>query len=198
MRQSNFKTEEEFNDYVLDELKKLLKQELNKYHLKIDKHKKIMKDVTIIPTRLNDYVLGFGFSDVDIVIYKESKYDYINELKKVKGLRLESLRKETKLIVPFVIVELKLKNVTSHAMIVYSHTTAEIKDKFPFCMFNMIIYKSNKKDITILRQAKNFDRVLSLYKQFSRKGSFMPKDSIKDIVKPISLHLEKLAEREFI
>lgn len=195
----NFTTEEQFTDYVLKELKNYLTKTLSKFKLKIDKHKKILKDVTVVSDRLEGYKLALGFSDNDVVIFKEMNNSVIKNLKCINGIELNSIRNEKEFIIPFVVFELKVRGVTSHAIITYSHTAMEIKDKFPFCQFYMIIFESNKKHITIMRQGKNFDRILILNKRFYRKDKhFYPRDSIKDIVPSIIHHLDKLAEQEIL
>lgn len=115
---------------------------------------KVLKDVTIIRL-LSNFKILFGFAEQDIVVYSKE------EIEPIKSMNVKLLKYGNKTIkIPFVIFEIKTgRDPVSHGLITYSHIAMEIKDKFPFVMYNLVLKKRTMQDKTFWRQGKHFDRI---------------------------------------
>lgn len=140
---------------------------------------KILKDVTVVPEK-STFNIVFGYAQQDIVIYSKNKIPPIEHVIHVKS------KEAREIIVPLVIFEVKIgkeKGLTSHAIETYSHIAREIKDKFPFVMYNFVIQKSDKRNETLWRHGKHFDRILiesELYK-LTEKMINITKEHLDDL-----------------
>ncbi len=97
-----------------------LRNEIKK-HLIIDfksievEKTKILKDLFLARNEKNKYSLQLGFVDQDIVIYDET-LDISNYPENINFL---GSKRESKLIIPKIICELKYNGITSHGLIIY-------------------------------------------------------------------------------
>lgn len=129
--------------------------------IEMDEAVKVLKDLTVIKTEDN-FKLVLGFAEQDIVVYLK------RQIPRIKNENLINYRlgRKHEIVVPLVIFEIKTgKDLVSHALITYSHIAAEIKDKFPFVMYNLVIERTEKREETFWRQGKNFDKIFIEEKQ---------------------------------
>lgn len=138
---------------------------------------KILKDVTVVPDK-STFNIVFGYAQQDIVIYSKNKIPPIHDVRHVKS------KEAREIIVPLVIFEVKIgKGLTSHVIETYSHIAREIKDKFPFVMYNFVIQQSDKRKETLWRQGKHFDRILieSRLHKLTEKMINITKEHLSDL-----------------
>lgn len=140
---------------------------------------KILKDVTVVPEK-STFNIVFGYAQQDIVIYSKKKIPPIHD----EHVRHVKSKEGREIIVPLVIFEVKIgKGLTSHVIETYSHIAREIKDKFPFVMYNFVIQQSDKRKETLWRQGKHFDRILieSRLHKLTEKMINITKEHLSDL-----------------
>jgi len=177
------KEEATFRDEVFRELKsREAKLEEFTNIVEIGKLTKILKGVTVAKVE-GKFKIILGFAEQDIVVHLKKQIPRIaNEY--VLNYRLG---KKQEIAIPLVILETKTgKELVTHALITYSHIAMEIKDKFPFVMYNVVIERTTKKEETFWRQGKFFDKIFIKEKQ--------PKmhDEIFELVKDHLVHLRNI------
>lgn len=142
--------EKAFADYVL----KHYRTRLEKFpDLKIDAEKNILTDVTCIYEKGN-FELTHGFSQTDIVIYKEQPFVPIQE-GLIKFYNDRMIRSGL-LAVPFVVLELKTGELTTDGIRSRDFVAGRLRDIFPFAAYYFIAEQTKKEEKTLLRQGKSF------------------------------------------
>lgn len=150
-------------------MKKELEQLKRKFGLRIDKEVKILSDFTCIKEK-DAFKLGIGFAKVDIAIFKQIRFDKSNKqsLNSFKFIQ-DSKRDKSCLNIPFVILELKSKNLTSDAIRCRNEVARKIKNVFPFCSYIFIAETTSKKEETLFRQGKDFDNFFIFQRKINGK-----------------------------
>ncbi len=149
-------TEYQFSKKVREFLTKEIQ---TKYpEIRIAERVNILNSLTVGKVKSN-WSLMLGFLEQDIVVYKDEI-----EVDKIKneGIFIPRGTKDKKIIIPLAVIELKLgKNVNSHQFLTYSYIAKELKSVFPHCAYYFVCSEEKLKGETVLRHAKEFDRVFS-------------------------------------
>jgi len=178
------RAEDQMSIMVLAELRKLIKYE----QYKIDKNKRILTDVTCVPTS-SSFKLVHGFADTDIAIYKEVDIPP-NHSSFIQFYR-EALTNAGKFAVPFIIIELKSgKRLNSDNIRARDHVASKIRELFPFIAYYFFAENTTKQKMTLMRQGKSFTD------SFIFKGR-ITKSDIKSIVHTYMLPHIRRIERQF-
>lgn len=177
------RTEVEFSKFILSQLTKL---DLGKDFL-VKENKNILTDVTCICEN-QKFELMHGFSQTDIAIYKEIKYE--NDLKKNGLIRFYGDPDIHKGIfaVPYVILELKTGSLTTDGIRSRDFVAERIKSMFPFSAYFFIAENTKKEEKTLLRQGKNFTNYF-ISKDQMNEDTF--KEIFSDYIEPHIRNLDK-------
>lgn len=142
--------EEEFRKKVVNELKPILQDFKEK--VEIGEKKKILKDVNVIKD-MGKFKLNLGTAQQDIVIYLKQPI----QIKANSGIK----QMNQDVLIPLIICEVKI-DADSHQLTTYSHIAGETKDKFPFVKYYLIMENSTKREETLWRHGKNFERIFNM------------------------------------
>lgn len=143
-------SEEKFSQFVESHLKEML---LEYPDLDIAAGKNILTDVTCIYER-GKFELIHGFSQTDIVIYKEQTISKFNsDLIKFYG---DKEIKNGIFSIPYIVLELKTGDLTSDAIRCRDFVAGRIRTLFPFVAYYFIAEKTTKEQKTLFRQGKSF------------------------------------------
>lgn len=143
--------EDSFSEFVLYQFRSMLKDK----DLLIASKKNILTDTTCIFEK-GKFELLHGFSQTDIVIYKEQRFDFnegnsgINRFYGDPTIRLGILA------VPFVVLELKTGALTTDSIRCRDFVAQRITNMFPFSAYYFIAEETQKEEKTLLRQGKSF------------------------------------------
>jgi|GEM_PF-2335011 len=170
------KAEAIFSKFVKSRLEDLL---THKKGLKIKADQSILTDVTC------DYK-GFlprlihGFAKVDVAIYFERAFDKGVLNSDLIHFYNDSYSKEGKIAIPLVILELKTGKLTTDGIRSRDIVAQKIKRIFPLSAYYFIAQKTNKSDMTLIRQGGNFT------------GFFIYKDEmeIEDLEMIVKKHIQ--------
>ena len=158
------------------------------YDIKIEPRLMILSDTTFLP-RKGDFQLSFGFSQVDLALYKELTINNITEIKNnIKFIRSSG----NTLNVPLICFELKSGNITSDAIRARNHIADGIKSIYPFTYYVFLAENTSKQNDTVYRQGKHFTHFYISPKKFNNKDFDYIK---KSIVEPL---LNNLCSNELI
>ena len=145
------RTEVHFSKFIYTQLINLLKED----ELKVAEGKNILTDVTCIFEN-NKFELMHGFSQNDVVIYKEINYRIPkphNDLIRFYGDK--EIHKGI-FAVPYVVLELKTGRLTTDGIRSRDFVASRIKTMFPFSAYYFIAEQTSKEEKTLLRQGKSF------------------------------------------
>lgn len=142
--------EQQFSDYILKHYRPLLKSHPD---IKIDADKNILTDVTCIYEK-GKFELVHGFSQTDIVIYKEQHFTPINQ-GLIKFYNDKTIKSGI-LAIPFVVLELKTGELTTDGIRSRDFVAGRIREMFPFAAYYFIAEQTKKEEKTLLRQGKSF------------------------------------------
>jgi len=144
------RTEEQFSNFVEGHFRTLLSEFPE---LKIAAGKNILTDVTCIFEK-GKFELIHGFSQTDIVIYKEQAISTFNsDLIKFYG---DKDIRNGLFAIPYVVFELKTGDLTSDAIRCRDFVAGRIRTLFPFVAYYFIAERTTKEEKTLFRQGKSF------------------------------------------
>lgn len=193
-----FVDEASFKNVLMRFLKENLKTFLQKYKLKIGKDINLLKDVNIVP-REDDFELLMGFSQTDLVIYREC-LSLEKVIKNKRPVRLYGKGKAP-FIYPFILLELKnarsLKNgVISHELNTYTRKMEEFKERYSYLKSFLVFCRRIKEERTLCRQIRNFDAIYAF--RVKKDNCWWPLDSENALLAEIKLNIKKLHNKGFI
>jgi hypothetical protein len=145
------RNEKEFSTFVLQNLQNLY----SKTDLSINENVNILTDFTCVHEN-GRFQFIHGFAQTDIAITYELTFEpksQINELFKFYG---DKAVKSGKILVPFVILELKCGDVTTDGIRSRDFVASRVKEIFPFCAYYFLAENTKKEEKTLLRQGKSF------------------------------------------
>jgi len=193
-----FTDEASFKNTLMEFLKEGLKPFLQKYNLKIGKDINLLKDVNIVP-REDDFELLMGFSQADLVIYKEC-LSLAKAIKNERPVRLYG-KGQAPFIYPFILLELKnarsLKSgVSSHELNTYTRKAGEFKERYSYLKAFLVFCRQIKEERTLCRQVRNFDAIYAF--RVKKDNCWQPLDSEDTLLAEIKLNIEKLHSKGVI
>lgn len=145
------RTETQFSDFIFRELIRLLQHD----DLIVAEGKNILTDITCIYEK-GRFELMHGFSQTDIVIYKEAKYLYpASESDLIKFYGDKDIKKGV-FAIPYVVLELKTGDLTTDGIRSRDFVASRIRTMFPFSAYFFIAENTRKEEKTLLRQGKSF------------------------------------------
>ena len=144
------RTEVEFSEFILTELSSLI----NDDELNVAEGKNILTDVTCIYEN-GKFELMHGFSQTDIVIYRELRIDVQPKNSFIRFYGDAEIRNGL-FAVPYVVLELKTGDLTTDSIRSRDFVAARIKNMFPFSAYFFIAEHTKKEEKTLLRQGKSF------------------------------------------
>lgn len=120
-------------------------------------------------TKTNNFRLNYTFFQQDLVIcLPPSKWipkDLVGP-ENSKRIHFDALGETTdgKIAIPLIICEMKIgANLNSHGIITYSHIAGNIKERFPWVKYNLVLVgKGKKKDNTLYKHGMHFDEFIIL------------------------------------
>jgi hypothetical protein len=154
--------------YLADRIKQSLDGLSKKYNLKVDKTK-VLCDLTCVREKYKGeekFQLILGYAEVDIAIFiripinkdkiKATDLIKLYQDKRNKQNKQAKENNQDYLNIPFVILELKSGKLQSDSIRARNVVAKKIRDVFPFCAYFFIAENTDKKDITLFRQGKDF------------------------------------------
>ena len=150
--------EDLFSGDLLKALKRRLKSFLIESSLEISCAKKVLYDLSSDYYQQKDFAPAFGFLEQDIVI--SQKLPVPDNL----GRYFKNVREKKVIAIPRLIIEVKYRGVSSHALITYSNIAGKIKGIFGDCAYYLVLRYDDKGKETLLRHGQNFDRIFQLQK----------------------------------
>lgn len=201
---------EDNEDYWIKKIKEKIQDALKSGSLKefsenvkVESKVNVLKDITIIKYEKDGFKIVFGDAEQDIVIYLNDDKFKINipeaeDFKKASGSFPTSGRTgshKPHIIIPLIIFEVKL-GANSHQITCCSSIAEQIKDKFPFVTYNLLLLESAesgyKQDETLERHGKRFNRII----RWKEIGEESINKIAKELEKIIAQDLDNLRKRE--
>lgn len=156
------RSESEFSTFVIDTIKPLLSGK----NFLIKENKNVLTDLTCVPEN-GTFELIHGFSETDIAIYKELKFNAKNEPTSLIKFYGDSDIRQGTIAIPFVIFELKTGELTTDGIRSRDFVASRIRSIFPFSAYYMIAECTRKEEKTLLRQGKNFTNYFIFQEQIT-------------------------------
>jgi len=193
MVKKNLKRKNEENK-IAKEICEGLEAEFKNGKLAIGTQKHVMIGCTV-GVKKNELKLLFQSAKQDVVVFlKEEKERKIPEADLIERFRGSFCDKDHEFTIPFLIFEVKYKNITTHQARQYSEEARMIKHIFPFCLYNLVLIKTGniKQDNVdkVYMAGKNFDEIL----YFDTRNSEEIVKKLKDVVKG---HMNSLKENKY-
>lgn len=188
--------EDSFRDDLLIALKRRLKSFLLSNSLRIASSKKLLYDLTFDYQQQKEFEPAFGFLEQDIVIFSTLSVPY--DL----GGYFSNVREKSVIAVPRLIIEVKYRGISSHALMTYSNIAEKIKNIFGDCTYYLLLRYDDKSEETVLRHGQHFDRIFQLQKISSndrkisyKKGQFLTElrsnEMLRRKVRELAKHINK-------
>jgi len=137
---------------------------------------KVMSDMTCIQEKENTFHFDLGFSEVDLAIFKEIKFNkkigFNKKSQALDGMFKTVMNKKNSktLNIPFIIIELKSGSITTDAIRSRRIVAQSIKNIFPFCLYIFVGENTSKTQETLRRQGKNFDAYFIYDKKITKEN----------------------------
>lgn len=148
---SIMRTEQQFSTFIFNQLNDLLQDD----ELKVAEGKNILTDVTCIYEN-NRFELLHGFSQTDVVIYKEINCEISRSGDKLIRFYGDAEIHKGLFAIPFVVLELKTGDLTTDSIRSRDFVASRIRTIFPFAAYFFIAEGTKKEEKTLLRQGKSF------------------------------------------